>query len=92
MILADNLQQSNQSPVNVYFSVAGDEKKKEEAIEGYRHAIGYVKRILARELGLRYMPELRFFYDDSFDYSSHIDELLKSIQTENGSNHSTPEK
>lgn len=76
----------------VYFSVAGDEKKKEEAIEGYRHAIGYVKRILARELGLRYMPELRFFYDDSFDYSSHIDELLKSIQTENGSNHSTPEK
>lgn len=71
----------------IYYTIGGDEKKKEEAAEGFGHATGFVKRILARELGLRYMPELRFYYDDSFDYSTHIDKLLKSIQTENGSNH-----
>jgi len=30
------------------------------------------------------MPDLIFFYDDSFDYGSHIEELLKRITTENG--------
>lgn len=76
----------------IYFTTVGDEKRKEAAIEGFHRACGYVKRILSSELDLRYMPELKFYYDDSFDYSLHIDNLLKSIQDKNGSNHSTPEK
>jgi len=30
------------------------------------------------------MPDLNFFYDDSFDYGSHIDQLLEKIKTSNG--------
>ena len=70
----------------IYFIASGGKKGNKEAIEGFKSALGYIKRTLARKIGLPYMPELSFFYDESFDYGSHIDNLLQSIQTDDGSN------
>jgi ribosome-binding factor A len=68
----------------IYFSIYGDASKAEDAAKGFESARGFIKRSLARKLSLRYMPDLTFFYDESFDYGSHIDELLKRVMTENG--------
>jgi len=73
----------------IYFVTTGGKESMEAAAEGFRSALGYVKRELADQLGLRYMPELRFFYDDSFDYGSHIDKIIKAVKSENESNNST---
>jgi ribosome-binding factor A len=73
----------------IYFTTTGDKKSAEEALEGFKSAIGYVKRTLAGQLGLRYMPELKFFYDESFDYGSHIDKILKDVKADNGFNHTS---
>jgi ribosome-binding factor A len=67
----------------IYFVTSGREKNVEEVTQGFKSAKGYVKRSLAGKLGLRYMPELEFFYDDSFDYGDQINKLLKSIETDN---------
>jgi ribosome-binding factor A len=75
---------------NIYFITAGGKQNSRAAAEGFASAGGYIKRNLAGQLNLRYMPELRFFYDESFDYGSRIDKLLKSITTDDGSNHSSP--
>ena len=68
----------------IYFAIYGDDKKSEDAAKGFESARGFIKRILAPKLGLRYMPDLKFFYDDSLDYGSHIDQLLEKIKTDNG--------
>jgi ribosome-binding factor A len=68
----------------IYFVTSGNKKNIEAALEGFKSAIGYVKRSLARQLGLRYMPDLKFFYDESFDYGSHIDNVLKALKADNG--------
>jgi ribosome-binding factor A len=68
----------------IYFSIYGDNSKAEAAAKGFESARGFIKRSLAHKLSLRYMPDLVFFYDESFDYGSQIDELLKRIITENG--------
>jgi len=73
----------------IYFAIYGDDKKSEDAAKGFESARGFIKRILAPKLGLRYMPELIFFYDDSFDYGSHIEQLLEKIKTDNGPDHQT---
>jgi ribosome-binding factor A len=74
----------------VYFVTSGGGKESiKEAIEGFKSALGYVKRKLAAQLGLRYMPELRFFYDDSFDYGSHIERLIKAVKSENEFNNTS---
>jgi ribosome-binding factor A len=78
----------NMSPdlklARIYFSIYGGSDKSEAAAMGFESARGFIKRSLARRLGLRYMPDLKFFYDDSFDYSFHIEQLLKKIATDNG--------
>jgi len=76
----------------IYFVTSGNKKNIEEALEGFKSAIGYVKRTLARQLGLRYMPDLKFFYDESFDYGSHIDKVLKAVKADNGPNNTIFEK
>jgi len=76
----------------IYFVISGNKKNIEEALEGFKSAIGYVKRSLARQLGLRYMPDLKFFYDESFDYGSHIDNVLKALKADNEPNHTLFEK
>jgi len=73
----------------VYFVTSGGKESMEAAIEGFKSALGYVKRKLAAQLGLRYMPELRFFYDDSFDYGSRIDKIIKSVKSENEFNNTS---
>lgn len=76
----------------IYFVTSGNKKNIEEALEGFKSALGYVKRTLARQLGLRYMPDLKFFYDESFDYGSHIDKVLKAVKADNGPNNTLFEK
>ena len=76
----------------IYFVASGNKKSMEEAAEGFNSALGYVKRTLARQLGLRYMPDLKFFYDESFDYGSQIDKVLKAVKADNGPNNTVFEK
>lgn len=76
----------------IFFSTSSGTKRTDEVAEGLKSARGYVKRALARELGLKYMPDIQFCYDDSFDYGSQIDKILKTIETDNGSNNRIHEK
>lgn len=69
----------------IYFSTPEGAERIKNAEKGFKSAQGYVKRTLARELGLRYMPELKFFYDESFDYGIHIEKILKKLNQQNGS-------
>ena len=76
----------------IYFTSTGKSKNIEQISEGFESARGYVKRVLAGQLGLRYMPDIQFIYDKSFDYGTHIDEVLKSIKTDNETDYQAPEK
>lgn len=75
----------------VYFVLSGDNTSREKVTEGIRQAGGFFKKALGREMELRYMPELNFFYDESFDYGSRIEALLESINSDDGSSY-TPTK
>jgi ribosome-binding factor A len=63
----------------VYFSISGGERRIASAAQALEQAKGYLKRALARKISLRYMPDLKFYHDESFDYGVHIENLLKSI-------------
>jgi ribosome-binding factor A len=75
----------------IYFSIFGDNSKAQAAAEGFISARGFIKRSLAGKLGLRYMPDLKFFYDESFDHGAHIDELLEKIRSDNGADYQSTE-
>ncbi len=63
---------------DVYITVFGGKKKIADAMEGFKESKGFIKKSIAPKLGLRFMPELRFFYDDSFDKAAKMDALIKA--------------
>jgi ribosome-binding factor A len=75
----------------IYFTVTGGKSNADEALKGFKSAVGFLKRVLAGELDLRYMPVLNFFYDESFDYGEQIEKVLKSIKKDDGPDNTTIE-
>ena len=62
----------------VYFSSLTD-GKVEDHKQGLESAQGFIRRELRRELDLKYIPELSFFYDTAFDHSLKINRILKDL-------------
>lgn len=59
-----------------------DTQYREEAINGFQSALKFIKRTLAQNLGLRYMPDFKFHYDESFEYGARIESVLKVLRQE----------
>ncbi|MCP4748432.1 MAG: 30S ribosome-binding factor RbfA [Desulfobacteraceae bacterium] len=70
----------------IYFSITGDKACRQEALNGLNRACGFFKRELAQQLDLRYMPDLKFFYDESIDYGARIEQLLSQVNQSDESN------
>jgi ribosome-binding factor A len=76
----------------IYYTLTAKEKVRDDALDGFNSAHGFIKRTLARELGLRYMPELKYFYDDSFDYGARMDSLINAIKKNDEANSQSSEE
>ncbi|MBI5048270.1 MAG: 30S ribosome-binding factor RbfA [Deltaproteobacteria bacterium] len=74
VMLSKDLRQAK-----VYFSMIGSGEEKEKTMEGLKSASGYIKRELGKRLKLRCMPELTFKFDDSLEYASRIEGIIKEI-------------
>jgi ribosome-binding factor A len=61
-----------------------DEKAVKASLKALGAAAGRLRRTAGQALGLRYMPELRFFYDASLDAMTRIEELLREVKREGG--------
>ena len=66
----------------IFFSAMGNQAQEEASLQGFQSAAGYIKKRMGKELRLRYLPDLLFKVDHSFDYGSKIDRLIKSIKEE----------
>jgi ribosome-binding factor A len=66
----------------IYYTTSGDAGLRQIALAGFEQARGFIKRELAQRMELRYMPDLKFFYDESIDYGARIEQLLKEAKPE----------
>lgn len=60
----------------VFLSVPGGEVAERKTIAAMRHAVGYIQRLVARELSIRHCPELRFAIDEAAKSARKTMELL----------------
>lgn len=68
----------------VYFSQIGTNADKDKSRKGLNNACGYIRRNLAKRLDLRHIPTVTFFFDDSLEYSDHIEKVIKGIKEGGG--------
>lgn len=64
----------------IYFSSLND---KSEGLETLNRAKGYIKSNLAKRIRLRFIPNLEFRIDNSYEYGEKIDTLLEKINKDN---------
>jgi ribosome-binding factor A len=79
--LTDDLQSAK---VYVRREQGGDQDAVKAALRGLGAASGRLRRTAGQALGLRYTPDLRFFYDDSLDAVTRIEELLREVKRDSG--------
>lgn len=63
----------------VYVSVYDTEKRKKSTIETLQHAEHHIKNEIGARIRIRRLPEITFILDDSIEYSSKINEMLKKV-------------
>jgi ribosome-binding factor A len=66
-------------------SLAADAKQKDAVLRALERAKGFLRRALGQRLGLRFAPDLRFYWDESIDRGADMEALLREIkQSERG--------
>ena len=78
--LSDDLRHAN---VYVRLLENGDDPaERKKALTGLTRATGVLRREVTERAGLRFAPELKFFYDEGQDARTRIDELLAEVEKE----------
>jgi ribosome-binding factor A len=69
----------------IYYTVLGDEIQKEHTKAVLKRSIQFLRSELKPYITSRWLPELRFFYDDTMERADRINELLNQIKNDTSS-------
>lgn len=68
---------------DVYFSILGDGESsvsKEDVLQGLNEIKGFLRKRVAEEIDIRFIPEIRVKLDDSIEHAIKISKLLNDLK------------
>jgi ribosome-binding factor A len=66
----------------IFVSIMGSPEQTKEAFAALRRAEDFLRKSLSPRLQLRYLPEIRFFLDDTIQKGARVDELIHKLHEE----------
>ena len=66
------------SHAKVYVTVLKDEER-DNAIKALNKARGFIEMELSKRVDIRKMPEMKFVYDESIEYSNNIENIIERL-------------
>lgn len=65
----------------IYFTILGGATENKDAVlAGLKSALGFIRARIGKQLKLRFVPAIEFFYDDSVDEAERIEKLLRQVK------------
>lgn len=64
----------------IFYSVLGQDKRKEKVEEAFYRAKGYLKSEIAKRVKMRKVPEFIFKFDEALEYGNHIAKVLNELK------------
>jgi len=64
----------------VFFSVLGKEREYKKTKDALNSALGFIRRLIAQRIRLRFAPEIVFKEDRSCEYGFKIEKILNEIK------------
>lgn len=69
----------------VFVSRISNQEEKEETMQALEAAAGFLRKSLMKNLRLRRVPDLHFYWDDSIERADRLFRLLDQASAEDGS-------
>ncbi len=63
----------------IFYTVMGEDADRRSTAAGLRSARGHLRAVLGRQVRLKFLPELDFEEDTTFERGQRVDELLRQI-------------
>ncbi len=70
------------SYANIYVSVLGDQKAKDDTLEGLESAKGFIRKEIGNKIDLRHIPEPIFYLDESIERGIYMSKLIDKVKKE----------
>jgi ribosome-binding factor A len=67
----------------VYVSFLDKEKTAEDLIRQLKDQKGVIRYNLGNRINSKFVPDLRFYYDDTLAHAEHIETLIHKLKAEN---------
>jgi ribosome-binding factor A len=64
----------------IYYTLLASTESRSQTQAGLDSSSSYIRQQLGRLLRLRFVPEIHFEYDASFDYGQRIEKLLSEVK------------
>lgn len=66
----------------IYWVSSGSKERRQDIEEAFNAAHGYFRRAVGDALDIRFVPDLKFFYDDTLDTQDEVERLMARIHEE----------
>ena len=70
------------SYAKVYYTTTATPAEIKEITHTLNHAQGFLRTKIGERIEMKYVPQLKFFYDESIDYADKMEKLFKEIRRE----------
>jgi ribosome-binding factor A len=65
-----------------YVTSFGSEEKRKEVLAGLEKASGYIRGALGKRLNLKFIPEIKFIFDESLEETNRVLRLIDEVSPE----------
>ena len=80
LLTVTNVKVTNDLKIaKIYISFLENKKTVDELIRVLKNKTKLIRYYVGLELNLKYIPELRFYYDDTMQYAEKINKLINKI-------------
>ena len=66
----------------LYFAMPEGRVREDEVLRELRRSKGFLKNSIGKQVELRRMPQIDFFYDETNDLEHNIEELFEKLEQE----------
>lgn len=73
--------------VKIYWMVTGGKERRAEVANAFESATGIFRRVIGASLGIKFVPELHFFYDDTLDTNEEVQRLFERVHAGDSARH-----
>lgn len=74
----------------IFVSALEGAERKAEILEGFEHASGFLRSLLAARIPLRSFPRLRFIWDPTPEKAERIEQLIVSLHADQAAKRPDP--